>query len=310
MRTTSSAETCVAGSEVSLRSSVAAKLLDYAELTKPRIALLVLVTVTVGYTVGSAGGWHLVSLGHALFGIALVAAAASAWNQLLERHSDACMQRTAERPLPAGRMMPAEALLFGLLIGGWGLLHLAVWVNPLTAVLAILTWLLYSFAYTSLKRVTSLCTSIGAVAGALPPVLGWTAAGGTLDGGAFAIFAILFLWQFPHFLAIGWLYRRDYAKAGVRMLPSSKLAPRLTGSLCVIYVTALLPVSFLPRELTLAGDGYLLAAVLLGLGYLACSIWFMLQESTGSARGVLISSLLYLPLLLLALTWDHLRLVH
>lgn len=303
MRTAPSVQ---AGSvSVPLKSIVAAKLADYLELTKPRIALLALATVTVGYTLGCAGNWLGTPLLHALFGISLVAAGASALNQLLERDTDAQMQRTANRPLPAGRLTPAEVLLFGLITSGLGSLYLAVWVNPLTAMLAVVTLLLYAAAYTPLKRKTSLCTAVGAIPGALPPVLGWTAAGFGLQPGAFVLFAILFLWQFPHFLAIGWLYRDEYARAGLHMLPRQKVA----GWISLLYALALLPVSLLPRSFAMAGDAYCLAAVVLGIGYSICSARFLLHESVQTARGLLWSSLLYLPLLLVSLVWDHLQLL-
>lgn len=295
------------------RTAVIARLADYVELAKPRIALMVLITVAVGYAVGSAGDWRFVPLLHALTGIGLVAAGSSALNQLLEQRTDALMHRTADRPLPSGRLAPVEVLVFGLATGIAGGLYLAICVNLLTAGLALATLLLYTAVYTPLKRVTALCTAVGAVPGALPPVLGWTAAGGTLDSGAFALFAILFLWQFPHFLAIAWLYREQYARAGLRMLPAARPARSVTGFMAVAYAAALLPASLLPSRLatadSLAGDGYTLAAIVLGLGYLACALRFMLSESPRTARGLLWSSLVYLPVLLLALTWNHFSLL-
>ncbi len=291
------------------RVQVTTRLSDYLELTKPRIAVMVLITVTIGYLLGSAGSYTAAPLLHALAGIALVAAASSALNQYFEQATDARMDRTADRPLPAGRLLPAEVLLFGLTTGTCGFLWLLLAVNPLTAWLCLSTLVLYAFIYTPLKRWTSLCTAVGAIPGALPPVLGWTAAGGTIDASAFALFAIMYLWQFPHFLAIAWLYRRQYSEAGLRMLPVRSSTPGLTGWMCIAYALALLPVSFLPERLALAGDGYLLTAALLGIGYLVASVRFALRESVASARGLLYTSLLYLPLLLLALTWNHLQLL-
>lgn len=293
----------------SSRSLVMSRLADYLELTKPRIAVMVLITVTIGYLLGSAGAYSPIPLLHALAGIALVAAASSALNQYFEQATDARMDRTADRPLPAGRLLPIEVLLFGITTGTSGFLWLLLAVNPLTAWLCLSTLILYAFVYTPLKRSTSLCTAIGAIPGALPPVLGWTAAGGQIDGSAFALFAIMYLWQFPHFLAIAWLYRRQYSGAGLRMLPARSATPGLTGWMCIAYALALLPVSFLPERLALAGTGYLLAAALLGIGYLLASVRFAVRESVASARGLLYTSLIYLPLLLLALTWDHLRLL-
>ncbi len=291
------------------RSSAVGRLLDYAELTKPRIALLVLFTVAIGYYLGSDGRWQPATLLHALIGIALVAAGSSALNQFSERDTDARMHRTANRPLPSGRLQPGEVLAFGIAAGGLGCVYLAATVNLSTVALAATTLLLYTVAYTPLKRATSLCTAVGAVAGALPPVLGWSAAGGTLGEGAFVLFGILFLWQFPHFLAIAWLYQDDYARAGLKMLPTPKPAGRVVGLMCVAYALALLPISLLPSQVGLAGHGYFLAAIVLGAGYLLCAVRFWLCESKRAARGVVYASLLYLPLLLLLLTWNHFQLL-
>lgn len=303
--------TCRTSDEFALtqRSAISAKLADYLELTKPRIALLALVTVTVGYMLSSAGEWQLVPLLHALVGISLVAAGSSALNQFIERHIDSRMNRTAQRPLPAGRLQPSEALWFGIATGVIGTIYLAVAVNTLTAILAAGTLGLYVLAYTPLKQRTSLSTAVGAVPGALPPVLGWTAAGGRLDAGAFSLFAILFLWQFPHFLAICWLYREQYANAGLRMLPAANPKPRITGYLAVVYALALIPASFLPTRVVLAGDGYLIIAAILGLIYLASAVRFCWNESRSTARGLLWTSLVYLPVLLLSLTWNHFQLL-
>jgi len=326
---------------VSLKADATPKFADFLELAKPRIAVLALVTVAVGYSLGSAGDWRVLPLLHALFGIALIAAASSALNQLFERTTDARMQRTANRPLPAGRLVPGEVFLFAATLCAVGTAYLAVMVNGMTAILTVCTLLLYAFVYTPLKRFTSLCTLAGAIPGALPPVLGWVAAGGTLDIGAFSLFAILFLWQFPHFLAIGWLYREEYSRAGLRMLPAIRsagvrreagsatasssegaekacgpdsssvahLRPRVTGLLSVAYALALLPVSLLPSQIALAGNGYFISALVLGLGYLFCAILFLVDESNRSARRLLAASLLYLPILLMTLTWDHFQLL-
>ena len=294
---------------VSLRSMAAARLADYLELTKPRIAGLVLVTVTVGYVLGSAGRWELLPLCHALFGIGLVAAGASALNQLLERKIDGRMRRTAERPLPAGRLLPAEVLAFGVAAGLGGCLYLLATVNLPTAVLAAVTLLLYVGVYTPLKRKTTLCTAVGALPGALPPVLGWSAASGGFDSRAVALFGILFLWQFPHFLSIAWLYRHEYRRAGLLMLPAADESSPLTGYLSVLYALVLLPVALLPSRMALTGTGYFVAAVVLGLGYVASAARFSVCRTDRSARGLLLASVLYLPLLLVALVWDHLWLL-
>ena len=203
------------------------------------------------------------------------------------------------------------SVLHQVALGLWlaGTIELILFVNGLTAVLASATLLLYVAVYTPLKRRTSFCTAIGAIPGAMPPVLGWVAAGGELDAGAFALFATLFVWQFPHFLAIAGLYREQYAAAGLRMLPQTRPAPRITGWLCVGYALALIPVSLLLKDAALAGDVFALIAVVLGFGYVAFSVRFLLAESVQTARQLLWFSLVYLPALLLALTWDHWRLL-
>jgi protoheme IX farnesyltransferase len=285
----------------------AARLADYMILIKPRISLLVLLTVAAGFRLGAGELWEGARLLHALLGIALVAAGSSALNQLLERRTDAQMRRTAVRPLPSGRLSAGEVLLFGLGTGAVGVLYLALCVNGLTAWLACGTFLLYVLAYTPLKRFTSLSTAVGAVPGALPPVLGWAAAGGSLDRGALSLFAILFLWQFPHFLAIAWIYRDEYARAGLKMLPLGGRAPRVVGVLAVAYSLALIPLSLQPVACGLAGGGYAAAALLLGAGYLLAAVRFALRESLPTARGLLWASLVYLPVLISCLVWDHCR---
>lgn len=294
---------------IPVRSAAAGRFADYLELTKPRIAVLALFTVTVGYSLGTEGNWQFAPLLHALFGIALVAAGSSALNQYIERHTDALMNRTSTRPIPDGRLLPREVLAFGLTTGMFGSLYLLVTTNVLTAALAASTLLIYAAIYTPMKRATSFCTAVGAVAGALPPVLGWTAARGTFDLGAFVLFGIMFLWQFPHFLAIAWLYREDYARANLKMLPAAAASKHVAGLMGVAYALALVPVSLLPSRTGMAGDGYCLAAVILGAGYVLCAVRFLAHETPGTARRVIYSSLLYLPLLLLLLTWDHFQLL-
>jgi len=291
------------------RLAVSARLADYMELVKPRIAAMVLLTVTVGFTLGSVGAWHMAELVSALVGVALVAAAGGAFNQLIERRTDALMARTANRPLPAGRLTPWEVAGFGCVCALAGLCVLFVEVNATTALLSLVTLALYVLAYTPLKRHSALSTAVGAIPGALPPVLGWTAAGGTLGWEAFSLFAILFLWQFPHFLAIAWLYRQDYAAAGLRMLPGTLPRKGLTGIAASVYAAVLIPVSVMPGQVALAGGSYRVAAVLLGLGYLAAALRFFVSESRETARGLLYVSLVYLPVLLSVLTWDHIRLL-
>jgi protoheme IX farnesyltransferase len=312
MRTVASSAACdvpVVASPASTGTAASARLADYLALTKPRISVLVLLTVSAGFALGSADRWQSGLLVNALFGIALVAAASSAFNQWLERESDGLMDRTASRPLPAGRLAAAEVVSFGLVTGALGILWLTFYVNATTAVLSVVTLLMYAGVYTPLKRRTSFCTAVGAIPGALPPVLGWTASGAPLDVAAFSLFAVLFLWQFPHFLAIGWIYRADYARAGLKMLPARGRLPRVTGLMAVGYALALVPLSLFPAFCGLAGDAYLAVALILGGGYLAGAVRFAASESPGSARLLLWTSLVYLPVLLATLVWDHFSLL-
>jgi protoheme IX farnesyltransferase len=280
---------------------------DYLELTKPRVAILVLFTVAAGAWLGSSGQPDLLMLVHTLCGTALVAAGASALNQLLERHSDALMRRTENRPLPSGRLQPLEVLFFGSSVALAGLVYLALLVRqPLAVGVAAITFSSYVFLYTPLKRLTSLNTLIGAVPGALPPVIGWTAVGGPLGPEVLALFFILFIWQIPHFLAIAWLYRDDYARAGLRMLPVVDREGTLTGKQMVSYCMVLIPVSLIPVLFRQGGPVYLLGALLLGLFFLNNALGFMRANSNMQARRVLRASLLYLPALLALLLTDGL----
>lgn len=305
---------------VEARRSVAtlpwlARLADYIELSKPRIAVMVLITVAVGFVVGQQGPWAwdgaaLATLWHAWLGIAIVAAGSSAINQWWEQQTDARMRRTRSRPLPAGRLNSNEVLVLGLVAALVGNLYLAWQVNWLTAAMTAVTFVLYAGVYTPLKRWTSLCTAVGAIPGAMPPVLGWIAAGQSLDWTAFALFAVMFFWQFPHFLAIAWLYQDDYAAAGLRMLPGVRPARGVTGLMATAYALGLIPISLLPTWWGITGGAYAALALFLGLSYLAASVGFAWDESRMSARRVLWISLVYLPLLLLMLAGDHVRLLN
>jgi protoheme IX farnesyltransferase len=287
------------------RVSLAARAADYLELTKPRVAVLVLFTVAAGAFLAGRGAVDLLVLWHTLFGTALVAGGASALNQLLERHSDALMRRTRRRPLPAGRLQPVEVLVCGFALGAGGVAYLAVALpQPWAACVAGLTFAGYVAVYTPLKRRTSLNTLVGAVPGALPPVIGWAAVRGPLGLDVAALFLIVFLWQVPHFLAIAWLHRDDYARAGLRMLPVLDRTGGLTGWAMVTYCLTLLPVSVLPAVLGSAGRWYLLGAVALGLGFLGCTLTFLHTAAPRQARWVMRASLLYLPALLALLLWD------
>jgi protoheme IX farnesyltransferase len=278
---------------------------DYLELTKPRIAVMVLFTVAAGAMLAGGGSVdYLPVLLHALLGTGLVAAGASALNQLLERNTDARMRRTENRPLPAGRMHPLEVLVFGCCLGVSGVVYLAYYLQrPWAALIAAVTFISYVFIYTPLKRRTPLNTLVGAVPGALPPLIGWTAVGGTLDPKALALFAILFLWQVPHFLAIAWIYRDDYAQARLRMLPVLDHAGTRTSRQMLTYCLALIPVSLAPVGFG-AGFIYLSGAILLGGFFLYRAFCFTRDHSPRQARRVLRGSLVYLPSLFALLVLD------
>ncbi len=270
---------------------------DWLELTKPRITLLVVFTALVGFvTAAQAPGWSALLVA-ALAGTALVAAGASALNQVLERATDALMHRTRNRPIPAGRIRPAEATLFGALLTGAGLGLLGALCGPLSALVAFATWASYLFLYTPLKRRTHLATLVGAVPGALPPVIGWAAASGRLEPGAFILFAIVFLWQIPHFLAIAWLYRDDYERGGLQVLPVIDREGVLTGRQAVIHSVALLVVSLAPVAAGLGGTLYLAGAVVLGVALTLAALRLARARDISAARFLFLASVLYLPAL-------------
>lgn len=277
---------------------------DLFSLTKPRITLMVLISAGAGFILGSGSdvdAWGLVA---ASVGIGLVAGGTSALNQVLERDIDARMERTRGRPLPTGRVSPRVAALFSVGVSVLGLLFLAAFVNMLTALLALAALLTYILVYTPLKQVSSLSTLIGAIPGALPILGGWTAATGSLDPGAWALFGILFFWQLPHFLALAWMYRDDYRRGGLKMLGVSDPDGRQTRHQSVLYAVALLPTSLLPVLLGLTGAVYALVALLLTGAYVASALRFAVQADSPTARSLFRVSLLYLPVLLLFLTLD------
>jgi protoheme IX farnesyltransferase len=278
------------------------RLADYAELTKPRIAVMVLFTVAAGAWLAGRGAVDPLLLFNAVFGTGLVAAGASVLNQLLERHTDARMRRTENRPLPSGRVQPVEAAVLGLALAAAGLAYLAVTVRqPLTVLLAAVTFVSYVWVYTPLKRYTTLNTLIGAVPGALPPVIGASAVDGAIGFEALLLFAVIFLWQVPHFYAIAWIYRDDYARAGMKMLPVTDRGGAVTGWQMVLFCLALLAVSVAPA---FTGDASPLSAALcgaLGLMFLAAAVAFLRERTNRRARAVLRVSLVYLPLLLACL---------
>jgi protoheme IX farnesyltransferase len=274
------------------------RLTAFIVLTKPRIGVMVLVTVATGFFLGARGGSNPSTLLLTLFGTGLVAAGASALNQLLERARDGRMRRTSGRPLPTGRVTPAEAAAFGAATAALGLAMLALGANLTAAAVALTTLVLYVFVYTPLKPRTTLNTAVGAVPGALPPVIGWSAATGRLGVEAWALFLIVFLWQFPHFLAIAWIYREDYARGGHRMLPSVDPLGAMTGRQAAVYALALVPAGLLPTAVGLAGGYYFAGALALGLFYLASSVRFWSDVSDLTARRLLRASFVYLPAIL------------
>ena len=278
---------------------------DYVELTKPRITVMVALTALVGYVMGSVGAVAGSGLLPALLGTGLVAAGASVLNMVLERRTDALMERTRLRPLPAGRIRPVEAAAWGLALTGTGLAVLAWLSGVLAAGVASLTWASYLFLYTPLKTRTSLATVVGAFPGALPPVIGWAAARGTLEPGAFVLFAILFLWQIPHFLAIASLYRDDYARAGFPMLPVLDPDGRVTGRQALANSIALLLVSLSPVAGRMAGGLYLGGALALGLAFTGLAAWAAVVRTPAAFRRLFLGSVLYLAALCILLIADR-----
>jgi protoheme IX farnesyltransferase len=272
---------------------------DYWALMKPRITLMVALTGMVGYVMAGSGSASASRsrLLASFLGTALVAAGASCLNMLLERRTDALMRRTANRPLPASRLSSSDALLFGSGLTSSGLLLLSLLTNPLAALVAAITWASYVLAYTPLKTRTSLATIVGAVPGALPPVIGWASAKNSLDPGALVLFAILFFWQIPHFLAIAWMYREDYARGGILMLPVLDPEGRITGRQAIANSLALTLVSLLPTAAGMAGLVYFAGALLLGLAITAVALRAALLRTPGSIRALFAASILYLAAL-------------
>jgi protoheme IX farnesyltransferase len=282
-----------------------ATLADYFELTKPRLNLLVVVTSAVGFYLGSNGAIDAWSMLNVSIGTALVAAGAAVLNQVYERDTDALMKRTRLRPLPAGRVTPTDASVFGVALAILGVALLAVETNLAASLIALATLAIYLAVYTPLKRRTPGATLIGAVPGALPALIGWTGAHGTASLGGWTLFAIVFLWQIPHFMAIAWMYRDDYSRARFPMLPVIEPDGRRTGRQAALYAAALLPVSLAPSFLGVSGTAYLVAATLLGAALLLLSVRFALRRSDASARALFFGSITYLPLLWAALMFDH-----
>lgn len=278
---------------------------DFVELMKPRIVTMVAVTAGAGHLLAGPPASPWTALASTLVGTALVAGGACALNQVAERDVDARMRRTASRPIPAGRLGAAESAVFGALAGASGVAWLAASVNALTAALAAATLVLYVFCYTPLKRRTSLAILVGAVPGALPIVGGWTAGGGALDTGAAVLFSILFLWQLPHFLALGWIHRVDYARAGLYIGSDADDDGRRTFRQAALQAAALLAVSLAPTALGLAGPAYFFGALLLSAGFLFAALAAARLPSASRARRLFLASLVYLPALLTLMLLDR-----
>ncbi|HTM10905.1 MAG TPA: heme o synthase [Verrucomicrobiae bacterium] len=284
------------------------RLADFLELTKPRVTLMVLVTTFAGYYLGEDRAPGYARLIATLIGTALASGGTLALNQYIERGSDALMERTRRRPLPDGRIMPPEALFFGCILAIAGILLLAFSVNVLSAAVTAVITTTYLLIYTPLKSRSALCGIIGAVPGALPPVIGWAAARGELDLAAWVLFAILFFWQVPHTLAIAYIYREDFGRAGIRFLPIVEPDGLSTGRQIVAHSFALLGVSLMPTLIGIAGSIYFIAALILGTGFLVSGARLAIKPTPASARRLLYMSLIYLPAVLVTMALDRLPL--
>jgi len=278
-----------------------------SELFKLRLTVLVLLTTLVGFYLGSRGPVSWVLMFHTLFGTALLASGASALNQLIEREHDAKMRRTQDRPLPSGRLTPDSVLIIGSVCGIIGMIYLALAVNLVTAALGAATLASYVFIYTPLKRITTLNTVIGAIPGALPPLMGWTASCGEISGDGWSLFAILCFWQLPHFLAIAWMYKDEYAKAGFVMLPVIDQSGERTGRQALCHTLGLLPISLCPFVFHMVGPIYLVGALILGISFVWFAFQFSRQLTLQRARRLFFASIIYLPLLLSLMVIDKVR---
>lgn len=275
-------------------------------LTKPRITWLILMSTGVGYFFGQQAGWpDWILLLHTLIGTALIASGTAALNQWSERGADTLMRRTAGRPLPTGKMTALRALLFGIVLALLGFGELALGVNILAAMLGAFTLITYLFVYTPLKQRSHLSTVIGALPGAMPPLMGYAASHGSLTPEAWTLFAILFIWQFPHFLAIAWMYREDYARAGIRMLPVVEPDGMSTGRQIILYASTLIPVSLFPVLLGMSGKVYLVGALILGGWFLYTGVRVAFDLTNVRARRVLLASIIYLPAIYGLMVFDR-----
>jgi protoheme IX farnesyltransferase len=291
-----------AGDQVKATPSRAA---DYVTLTKPRLNFLVLLTTAAAYSLGAGPDSTLAAFAHTLLGTFLVAGGASALNQVWERETDKLMRRTRMRPLADLRLQPGAATIFGVALTVLGAAELAYFLNPLSSAVALFTAASYVLFYTPLKTRTSLSTIVGALPGALPAVIGWAAATNTLSIEGWVLFGIVFMWQMPHFLAIAWMYRDEYARAGMPLLPVIEPDGRSTGRQAVIYTAALIPLSMLPTGVGLASPWYMVGALTLGAILMVMSLEFSAKRNIDTARRLFFGSILYLPILWALLVFDH-----
>jgi protoheme IX farnesyltransferase len=295
------------GGALDARPATRSRAADFLSLTKPRLNFLVLLTTAAAYRLGADPSQAPMTMVHALVGTALVAGGASALNQVWERESDKLMRRTRRRPLADARLEPSQARWFGLALSIAGIAQLAVFVNLLASGVALVTLVSYILWYTPLKSRTSLSTIVGALPGALPAVLGWAAATNTLSFEGWILFGIVFMWQMPHFLAIAWLYRDEYARAGIKLLPVVEPDGRSTGRQAVLYAVGLVPITLIPTLTGMATAYYLAGAVVLGAILVVFSIEFAVSRTIDAARRLFLASILYLPALWVLLVWDHVR---
>ncbi|MEZ5399824.1 MAG: heme o synthase [Bryobacteraceae bacterium] len=269
----------------------------YIELTKPRITWLILMSTAIGYYFGAGSDWTVILLIHTLIGTGLIASGTAGLNQWYEAQADSRMLRTRQRPIPSGRLTRRQALVFSILLSIAGYLELTFFVNPLTGGLGLFTLATYLFLYTPLKQRSPHSTTVGAIPGAMPPLIGFAAAAGELTVAAWVLYAILFVWQFPHFYAIAWMYREDYGRAGIRMLPVVEPEGESTARRILLFLVLLIPVSLMPAWLGMTGRLYLAGAAAMGIYFLASGFHVMRDRSLLRARGVLMASVVYLPVL-------------
>jgi protoheme IX farnesyltransferase len=277
---------------------------DYLALTKPRITTLIVACTAIGYLFGATPGARPLTLLHTLLGTALMASGTAALNQWYEFASDGKMNRTRQRPIPAGRMERADALIFGILLAAGGFAFLWFGANALASGIGLFTLFSYLFCYTPLKKISAACTTVGAIPGAMPPLIGYAAATGRLDASALALFLILFVWQFPHFYAIAWMYREDYARGGIRMLPVVQPSGQSTVRRVMGFSLLLIPVSVVPWFLGMAGSFYFIAASCAGIAMLGFAFDLAYQRTVSSARHMLLASVVYLPVLFATMLLD------